>query len=307
MTLSESIASINAKNYLLSSPDSHLLLKAFRGSEWQVLRLLIFGTNKTQPFVNRTKYDKSGQPRFQGVVPVIPNIFNFNEYGFLTPEAGKDKTALGFKNKILVKVRILQYLSNNGTNVGIINLFQWLTSTFDQEWGNELRYETRELIFSNLLKCHDERIDQVDIDDPNAIKRNYGLSTTTKTDVIEKLLDSSIYYEIVVDNTPIDSRYIHLFNPLHRIECESTWDYLKIKIKYIIYFLLYLEQVEEEEKKRSQLESNVYSPYVIFSNDRESKIKDDIYRFLNGYLERKNENYATLQLSSWRSEIVRSD
>jgi hypothetical protein len=282
LSLTYSLFEDKASQLLASVPETFDYLKQFRGLEWQVIRLLIYGTTNLQPFVNRTKYEMNGQPVFMRVNPVIPNIFNFNEYSYFTPEAEEGKTALDFGNKVLVKYRMVQNIRDHGGTNGILNVFNWIKNNFHDQWGEELRYESRELIFSNILKCD---IEEIDIDKQEYIRTNYLLHTTPKSNVIDYMLDSSIYYETIMDNTPIERRFSKYLNPLHRIERLDTWDYLKEKTLNIAIFISYLMYVENSEIQRFLNKESYRTKFHIFDRKRIYKIKQDIIRYLNGYLE----------------------
>ena len=291
---------------LASEPEALEYLKRFRGIEWRVIQLFITGTTNIKPFRNRTKYDVYGQPKFDNATPIIPNIFNFNEYSCYTLEAGENCNATKFENKILVKCRILQHLLAQNGQDGIIDVFGWIRRTFRTHWLDELRFETRELIFSNLLRCN---LDEADMENTDYLRTNYVLTTTRKTNVIDRMLDLSIYYELVMDNTPIESRYARLFSPLHQVDRNDIWSYLKEKTHYIALFLCYLMRVESEEFTRTQTDPETIEAmryretYLIFSDKRLAKIKEDIVRYLNGYLEERQENVAMNMIAIWAREL----
>jgi len=295
-----------SNDLLASEPEAMEYLKRFRGIEWRVIRLFITGTTNIQPFRNRTKYDIHGQPKFDNVTPIIPNVFNFNEYSCYTPEAGENCNATEFENKTLVKCRILQQLLAKDGQDGILDIFEWIRRTFRTRWGNELRFETRELIFSNLISCE---LDEAEIDDTDYLRTNYVLTTTRKTNVIDRMLDLSIYYELLMDNTPIESRYARLFSPLHRVDRNDIWSYLKDKTDYIALFLCYLIKIESEEFARTQTDPKTIGAmgyretYQIFTKRRLAKIKEDIVRYLNGYLEERQRNVAMNMIAIWTRKL----
>ena len=290
--------------YLLkSNPEYLLYLTRFRGSEWLVFKLFIYGTANNQLFLNRTRYDEDGQPIFNYVTPTIPNIFNFNEYAYNNHELVNNIEALDIDNKVFVKLRMIQYVNVCGGKTGVSNIIKWLPETFNTKWANDLRYEIKELLFDNILGCE---VSQIDIDTHAMFKRNHEVISTLKSIVVNKMLDTSIYYETVMDNTPIETRYSKYIKPLHRLDKPNVFTYLKLKSYYILFFIAYLVHCENIEKKRCNLSDKDYLfNYSVITPSRIKKIKESIVRYLVRHLAPKSSEYVSLKLTEIEDEIAK--
>lgn len=312
----------DVSNLIQSDPDEMQLLEAFQGNEWRVLKLFITGTFQNIPFSNRTTYTQEGQPSFQGVVPIIPNIFNFNEYAYRTDEAKQLLNTEGVKpyqgsmspidqrNKLLVKYFIIKTIEDSGNTIGIETLVETLRRNFCDKWHFDLIYEIRELIFSNIIGCD---LTDVEMHNFENIKNNYPISLTLKSKIFDHILGESVYYENIIDDTPIDNRFSKYMSPLSFGE-RDTWDYLKLKTKYIIFFITYVEYVQNYFKDtRPENDPTLFDnfkyiskekyaeKFLIFTKERKKSIFDSIVAYLNGFLIRRPHTASKL-IDDWFSE-----
>jgi hypothetical protein len=104
------------------------------------------------------------------------------------------------------------------------------------------------------------------------------------------MLDKTIYYETVMDDTPILSKYADSMKPLNIYESGTTYEeYIINKTKSIIYFLLYLKEIELHEKRviieKGKISENNYNTYFkLFDDQKLSIIKDNMKAYLFGFI-----------------------
>ncbi|MDD2463143.1 MAG: hypothetical protein PHI97_04040 [Desulfobulbus sp.] len=317
----------NISELIQSNPENKELLHAFMGQEWRILKLFITGTSKVVPFSNRISYGENGQPIFQGVVPVIPNIFNFNEFSNRTEEASyyidqdgrkhKDEhiSSIDQANKLLLKYHALKILELNGGTLGVETLIRSLNANFCKKWFFDIIFEIRELIFSNVISCD---LTEAEYNDMNKISTNFPVTITPKFDIIKFIIEQSVYYENIIDDTPIEERFAKdTLRPLNPVDCSDIWEYLKEKSFFIIYFLHYINYVENQffENLCESKSDHIYDYYQISKNDfnknfrffkniNVDNIKSTINAFLNTYLKNINNDLAESLLTNWEEYII---
>jgi hypothetical protein len=315
----------NVVDLLQSPPENMELMKAFQGQEWQIMNLLVAGTSKIQPFKNRNTYGENGQPEYQHVVPIIPNIFNFNEYAYNTIESrclsalelAKNEFSLGIsaneqENKLIVKYLLLKIIEKTEGAIGVETLIKSMNVNFCKNWKYDLIYEIRELIFSNILSC---KKDEAVIQDSLSIMQNYEIKLTRKYAIIDKILNQSIYYENVLLDTPIERRFKGSLRPLSKYDRSTTWDYLKEKTTHIIYFINYIKIIQDrmlkiipsnrDHNERLYIISKTefQEDFMLMNTDRENEIRKSILSYLSGYLKNHSEDKVRNLIYRWQEEI----
>lgn len=210
-------------------------LDSLVGREWTIFRLLLYGDIGYGVYANRIQY-QDGEPQIENYNrAVVPNIFNYNEQ--------KDSPSFP---KTLVKIRILQYLLKNNDS-DINDILNWLSNSIDNRWDIiSLRYETREMIYSGLIS---PKVDLIRIT-KGGDALSYDVRLNGFSEIVLKMLNESIYYETVIDDTPIDKRFSYKMEPRNVFDNSITRkDYIFRKTRSVIFFLLYLQKIEANEKK----------------------------------------------------------
>jgi len=105
------------------------------------------------------------------------------------------------------------------------------------------------------------------------------------------MIAASIYYETIVDDTPIQADYISKMEPLCRYDSQvSLKTYLLSKSKTVVFFVLYLMHLEKRDIKAftdttDQTEVDYYSNgYGIITETIIEEIKRGMNKYLFGYL-----------------------
>ncbi len=290
VTNSTLILEENAFSQLSHDRLSSETIKMIIRRDWLIYRMLLIGGFQTKLFKNKVKYkeitrfetDATKSPIFMSINnntrAIIPNIFNFCEVNI------NNENVIYPKN--LFKLRIIQFLMSNEGRAHIKDAIGWYKDQFTYAI-EELRHEIREMVFTGLINPD---IREDDVLEAAIGERNYPISMSPLAQIIfNKLLDKSVYYETVCNDTPIQNQIASRITPLSRTEvhCKSIElaDYLKIKTKSVILFILYLMLVEKEEAKYFKGDKQLFiDRYLIFNNERLSKIKEHMARYVSGYL-----------------------
>ena len=294
-----------------------VLLNRMKVKEWEMVRLLLFGDATIRLYNNRIQF-KDIKTEFDvdlskpGLIEidnhnraVIPNIFNYREFAY-------DHGQLFLKN--LFKLRVIQFLlQQKGSRAGVLEIINWYKSTFDYH-GNDLRFEIREMIYNGVLtpECDELSVVNNEIHEGNYMVLLSGLGKSILSSIIYK----SIYYEIICDDTPIQRDFTHYMTPISKWDRNVSSDqYIIVKTKMVIFFLFYLQKVEEAEK-RIYLSIDGHKPsdyekkYSIFTEKVKAAIISDIIGYINGYLKARTDrglNWKKQFLYEWKKEFGFSD
>lgn len=179
-----------------------------------------------------------------------------------------------------------------------------LHSLYNDTHPKIIRADVREMIFSGLIYPY---IDHTEYIVAEKDGRDYPIQLTKLGKLIMRVvIKRAIYYEIVCDDTPIDSAFINdQFRPLNRYDSTCTLgEYIIRKTYSIIYFLLYLERIEAEEKKRwNEKILGQFKP--IFTNQLIKEVKNDIFSYVFKYVNQLRNKKRLIQ--EWKNYFEISD
>lgn len=288
----------SAFDKLITNPDIVKITDEFKGKEWVLFRVLLHGRCRHGAFQNKVRYNSAGCAEISvNNRSLIPNCFNYRDHH------------TGISNwipKNLVKIRMIQYLRMQTEATGILDTLKWLQTTFNYN-HEDLRHETREMIYNGLLV-------------PNAFERKIIIAEDSGTDylieltnmatiLLDSLLSESIYYETVVDDTPIQSNFISKMRPISRYDSEiDLKDYLILKSRTVIYFVHYLMQLEKNDIKQyiianqSDEETYIDDGYHIFTDHLITNIKTTMIQYVHGYLKKKTQKEGSTTVDSFISQ-----
>ncbi|EKE06191.1 MAG: hypothetical protein ACD_19C00056G0001 [uncultured bacterium] len=289
------------------------LLDKVKVKEWEIVRLLLFGDANVRLYSNRIQF-KDIKTEFDidlskpGLIEidnnnraVIPNIFNYREFAY-------DEGQLFLKN--LFKLRVIQFLmQQSGCRAGVMEIILWYKKVFCYE-GNDLRFEIREMIYNGILapECDDLSVANNEIREGNYIVNLSGLGKSILSSIIYK----SIYYEIICDDTPIQRDFSYHMTPISKWDKNvSSSKYIISKTKMVLFFLIYLQRVEDAEIAKfisvdNQTLGDYEKKYRIFSKNVLDAIESDIISSIAGYLKARKDRGLSWRkqfLADWKNEF----
>jgi len=292
----------NTFSLLLSDYNREDFCKLFEGQEWRINRLLIFGDQGYSAYKNRIQYFGE-KAEFLEKNEFLPNVFNYF-----------DNTPNHFP-KVLIKLRIIKFL-NNKILTKISNVILFLMKIYDDIDDAKCRKETREMIFSGVISPLVKY--DYDLIESGQTKRDYPIKLMPLANfIINNMLIKSIYYEIIIDDTPIDIELINLLypkiQPLNRFDIRFAYleDYLMQKTMSIFNFILYLVKVESEEKSRikdylisegfkeEEIESEYKNNYEIISEHIINAVFENIAKFFYGYISTYSDDIQDKIINKW--------
>lgn len=280
--------------------------------EWMIQGLLLFGDWKPKVYRNRIQFENpapsiNDEYKDSSLISiddaskaVIPNVFNFRE--FIT-DATSSKMP-----KNLFKLRVIQGLKERGSRWGITDIIDWCCRNFGYD-KEGLRFETREMIYNGLLEVEAPRLgSEVQLGCIEEKRLNYTIILTELGyTILQNLIQRSIYYEIVCDDTPIQMDFVDLIKPLSRFQSNlSLGEYLVDKTKAIINFYLYLRMVEDKEREhfeKGKDKNNIFNKkWRIFTPKLEKSLKESMVKYLSSYLTKKPSQVSKI-LAKWDTEF----
>jgi len=137
-----SVFKANAFKFLIADPKVCNIVENFIGKEWILYRVLLHGGCKHTAYKNRVSYNRQGYALIStSSKAIIPNLFNYRD--FVTQNDI-------WIPKNLVKIRVIQYLLNQDSPSGILDVIKFLKTVFKYD-HEDLRFETREMIYNGML------------------------------------------------------------------------------------------------------------------------------------------------------------
>jgi hypothetical protein len=305
--------------------------KLFEGKHWIVHRLLLFGRCNHEVYRNRVTYHLAGNrvgrdersPKIEAeIIPdhraVVPNIFNY-------ADVVSDNQLLYPLN--LVKIRIIQEfcdpnvagstLSSESRGVVALlqkvnRLYQYIPESGAHDPIAVLRYELREMIINGMLNPVIDNEKAIMVHDE--LGGDYPVTVSGLTGTMwKRLLRQEVYYETVMDDTPLPSRLAQKLQlrPLNRYERGLDLDdFLVRKTRYVMLFIKFLIQLEYNDQKKYDSENgaNSYNRHgrQIFSEKVIKGILSDMERYLASYLKTlKKENRKAFE-TLWKTTFALS-
>lgn len=199
----------------------------------------------------------------------------------------------------------------------IVELMDWLFDLYYKDNDiddkkkkiifNQLRHETREMFHTGVLY---PQIDETSLYLIETQKGNYNISLLPLGELmVDRILKKSIFYEIVVDDTPLSQNFLRNINyemmPLNRFDkrCDLG-QYLMIKTKNIILFIEYLNKIENEEKAIFNINLNIREEqfekeYRIFSIGVKNEIRNNIEKYLSGFFDKLTKEEKDNYMANW--------
>jgi hypothetical protein len=296
----------SAFSNLISDPEKNTFITNFEGKEWILYRVLLFGGCTHSVYRNRVRYNCQGCAEISSNnKAILPNVFNYRDF----IQENKPKLP-----KNLVKIRIIQYLLSVD-RATIVDAIDWVKNNFAY-LHDDLRHETREMIYNGLIIPCSKETELIIAELANT---NYMIKLSELSSIIlKKIIRKAIYYEIVVDDTPIQIEFAHGMKPLSRYDSEvNLSEYLIKKSKYIILFVLYLNNLEKNDLKNylrineTNEEDYINKNLSIFTEDVILSIKKDMIKYIAGYLNKLKSRGALrpieLFISDWYKEFQISE
>ena len=232
----------NSFFYLSSSPGYDSCLKYLEGKEWTIHRILLFGDCCSGTYCNRYEYDSMGEMTVKShYMSLVPNIFNYRDAGL-----GDRPTSVP---RLLLKYRVIQLVgAQMDKRINLSLLLNMLSKVYGCS-VDILRDDIREMIYTGLLQ---PKIDQRTFLEADINEGNYEVELTKLSEkAIPKIVKQAIYYEVIVDNTPIHRSIAGYIRPAHRQDKTIFLnEYLMIKSKSIAAFVFYLRYIERVDIDR---------------------------------------------------------
>lgn len=270
---------------LTSDQSEEGFLARFQGKRWILYRVLLHGGCTASLYKNRITYDKEGRSHISAdSKAIIPNVFNYRDH--ITSDSHK-------RPKNLVKLRVIQYLvraEESDTPATIVDCVKWLEEAFDYpNDDSELRYETREMMYNGLIVPN---ASDAEIRVAEGGKANYQIHVTELGKfILRKFISKAVYYETVVDDTPLQAEFCRGMAPLSRFDKEvKLGEYLKQKFNAIILFVLFLMELDLFDAKKyahslaNQQETGAPFEFTIYDDVVVGSIKKDLASSLGKYL-----------------------
>ncbi len=219
-------------------------------AKWKIIKLMLYGTTGYRTYRNCIQFKPSGEtPKNDLIVKkdmitidhnrksVIPNIFNCREH--IYSESNRWP-------KNLFKIRIIQILRINNGVGNVLSVERWFRDILDYQ-TKDIRFEIREMIYTGLLL---PSYLEIDVDEQENELGDYTVRLSETANLImETMLNKYVYYETVVDDTPLPYQYSNYIIPINADEPGiGIDDYLCDKTKAVLIFLKYLMDIEKIEK-----------------------------------------------------------
>jgi len=278
--------------YLSNSTGHKGCLKHLDGKEWAIYRVLIFGDTGTNAYRCKISYDFGGNANIKHKnTALLPNIFNYKEIG----ENGIPAT---FPRNLL-KLRVIQLLQDSGGKGRMVPIVEELKKIYPDD-SKTLRADVREMIYDGLLIPH--RVEQTAFITFEKNNSDYPVKLTPLSYHIKNnIIKESIYYEIVCDDMPIDSKYSGKMQPINKYDSNiNLGEYLIIKTFSIFFTLLYLQKIEITEQKQLENKKKPYWEEEIFSKTTIDSILSSVTNYVYKYLKTTRfEDEKKLFIKNW--------
>lgn len=279
-------------------------LKYVEGKEWTFYRLLIEGHDGSEPYSNRIAYLEDGAAFLRtGYRGIIHNLFNYNDKGY-------DGSKLIPRN--LLKFHAIALLGKEG-KLSMNMLVNKLMEIYPELPRNLVQSDIDELCYNNII-CPDRLSEQNLNSDDSEVSNYLVILSRSARFLSNRVLSKSIYYETVIDDTPIPAEFAMYLKPMHYNDKTAKDDiegYLLLKTKSIYLFTLFIDmlqyQIMIEYEARFGEGSFKNNMLNVFSSANVDEIRNGIARYLLGHSLECNENEHNKFIAKLKNMVIYED